>query len=98
MRLAKGKFEQWLRAKQPAEIVGHNRDCHSCPIAEFYSALSGGGEIVIFEDANHGGYIIDRGYSRRPAPPWAERFISEVDGDADGKISAQRALEILAMQ
>lgn len=96
MKLIRSKFASWLAAKPPAEIVGHNRDCHSCPIAAFYKEASDGYEIVIFENANWGGYIIDRGYSRKPAPPWVERFIFHVDGEDDGKITAGRALEILS--
>ena len=96
MRLIRSKFESWLAAKPPAEIVGHNRDCHACPLALFYEESSGGCEIVIFEDANWGGYIVDRGYSRKKAPPWAERFIFDIDGDVeDGKITAARAIEVL---
>ena len=95
MRLDRRKFERWLKAKRPAEIVGHNRDCHSCPIANFYSD-TGGGEIVIFDTGDR--YVIDRGYMRTRAPSWAAQFIFEVDGDHDGlgKISAGRALEALA--
>jgi hypothetical protein len=94
MRLDRHKFKAWLEAKPPTEIVGDNRDCHSCPIAKFYHDLSGGCEVVIF-DGMDGDYIIDRGYSKRPMPPWAQHFVFAVDGDANGKISAQRALDVL---
>jgi hypothetical protein len=95
MRLDKAKFAKWLQAKQPTEVVGENRDCHSCPIAMFYFEASGGSEIVIFNDGQ--GYVIDRGYSKRPLPWWASRFVFEVDDDCDGdgQISARRALEVL---
>lgn len=95
MRLHRGKFKAWLKAKPATDIVGHHRDCHSCPIALFYQEASRGCEVVIFDDG-YGGHIIDRGYSRRPLPPWAESFVFLVDGDATGKVSAGRALEILA--
>lgn len=94
MRLQKSKFQRWLRAKRPDEIVGHNRDCHSCPIALFYQEASRGCEVVIFEQ--WGEYIIDRGYLKSRAPGWAENFIFAVDGNSEGKISASCALEILA--
>ena len=81
------------RAKKPDEIVGENRDSHSCPLALFY-AEKGGNEILIFDDGL-GGHLVDRGYSRRPLPPWASSFVHEVDGDQDGKITAKRALEAL---
>lgn len=95
MRLIRHKFEAWLRAKKPDEIVGKNRDCHSCPIANFYHEASGGCEIVIYED-QWNAHIIDRGYSKRRMPEWADCFVWLVDGDADGKISAGRALAALA--
>jgi hypothetical protein len=93
MRLYRGKFESWLKAKPHDEIVGENRDCHSCPIANFYHEASGGCEVVIFDSGD--GYYIDRGYSEKPLPWWSSRFIFSVDGDATGKISAGRALEIM---
>lgn len=94
MRIDRNRFIAWLQAKQPDEIVGENRDCHSCPIAKFYWDATGGHEIVIFQDA-WGGYTVDRGYSKRPLPPWAASFVFQVDGDSDGKISARRALEVV---
>lgn len=93
MRLVQHKFAAWLRAKQPDAIVGENRDCHSCPIANFYSETSGGADIVIFDRGDD--FRIDRGDGGRPAPRWASQFIDAVDGDQDGKITARRALQIL---
>jgi hypothetical protein len=95
MRLDKSGFRRWLKAKRPDEIVGHNRECCSCPIALFYCETSGGSEIVIFTD-EWCDYIIDRGYIRTRAPAWAENFMFAVDGDHYGKITASRALEVLA--
>jgi hypothetical protein len=95
MKLDRRKFERWLRAKKPEEIVGHNRECCSCPIALFYCETSGGSEISIFTD-EWCDYIIDRGYIRTRAPAWAENFMFAVDGDVNVKISAARALEVLA--
>lgn len=63
MRLDKNKFAAWLKAKPPTEVVGENRDCHACPIAQFYQEASGGCEIVIFDRGD--GYSIDRGYDIR---------------------------------
>lgn len=94
MRLHRHKFLKWLKAKRPEEIVGENRDCHSCPIAKFYWDESGGSEIVIFD--RWGDHFIDRGYDARRAPAWVEDFIYAVDGNPDRKITAARALEILA--
>lgn len=94
MRLDQTKFKTWLKAKPATEIVGHNRDCHACPIANFYYEASGGCEIVIFDNGD--GAMIDRGYSKRPMPWWASRFVFTVDGDAKGQITAGRALEVLA--
>ena len=94
MRLNRRKFEAWLKAKPPTAIVGHNRDCHACPLALFYQETSGGWEVVIFENGDR--YMIDRGSSVRPLTWWANRFAFTVDGNADGKITAGRALEILA--
>lgn len=96
MRLLRHKFEAWLKAKPAEEIVGHNRDCHSCPIAHFYHEASRGCEIMIFDDCNWGGHVIDRGYSKRRLPEWASCFVFLVDGDVTGKISAGRALSVLA--
>lgn len=94
MRLDRNKFKSWLKAKPATEIVGEQRSCLSCPIANFYHEASRGCEITIFDDG-YGGHVIDRGYSRRPLPPWAESFVFSVDGAAEGKITAGRALEIL---
>lgn len=94
MRLDRSKFETWLKAKPPAEIVGENRDCHCCPIALFYVEASGGCEIVIFQD-EWGDYICDRGYYKKRLPPWAAEFVFSVDGDTNGQISAGRALDVL---
>ena len=93
MRLIKSKFEAWLKAKSPSEVVGENRDCHCCPLALFYEEASGGCEVVIFD--RWGEHYIDRGYSTRPLPPWAADFVFHVDGDSDGKITAGRALQVL---
>lgn len=94
MRLHRHKFLKWLKAKKPDEIVGENRDCHACPIAQFYLEATGGNEVVIFD--RWGDHFIDRGYDARRVPVWVEDFIYAVDGDPDGKITATRALEILA--
>lgn len=93
MRLSRSKFLAWLKAKKPGEIVGRHRDCHRCPIAQFYLEATGGHEVVISENGN--GYRIDRGYGDRRAPWWAEDFMSRVDADWNGKITARRAIEIL---
>ncbi len=93
MRLIQNKFEAWLKAKPPTEVVGHNRDCHSCPLALFYLETSSGCEVVIFENGER--YMIDRGYSTNRLPWWANRFAHAVDGDADGTITASRALAVL---
>lgn len=95
MRLIKSKFVAWLKAKPPEEIVGHNRDCHTCPIANFYSEASGGCDIVIFQEQDR--YIGDRGYYKQRLPDWAEYFASSVDGEGrSAQITAKRALELLA--
>lgn len=94
MRLDQGKFVRWLKAKPSTEIVGNQRDCNSCPIANFYEDVSGGCGISIFDDG-YGNHIIDRGYDRRPLPAWAEAFVFLVDGEEAEKVTASRALEIL---
>jgi hypothetical protein len=96
MRLVRSKFVAWLKARPPTEIVGGNRDCHSCPIARFYYEASGGCEVVISDTGD--GYIIDRGYYQRRLPGWAESFVWTIDGDCDGKITAARALEAMSPQ
>lgn len=95
MRLDRSKFIEWLRTKQPSEIVGEKHNCNSCPIAKFYCEVSGGWEVSIFEA--DGRYIIDRGY-KKEMPPWASRFAFTVDGESNGYISAARALEIIEAQ
>jgi hypothetical protein len=95
MRLIRSKFESWLRAKPPTEIVGDNRDCHACPLALFYEQASGGCEVVISSDRNGFGYVIDRGFGDRKMPAWADAFAFLVDGDVNDKISAGRSLEIM---
>lgn len=95
MRLIRSKFESWLRAKPPTEIVGENRDCHACPLALFYEQTSGGYEVVISSDRNGFGYVIDRGYGERRMPAWADAFAFLADRNDDDKISAARSLEIM---
>jgi hypothetical protein len=94
MKLIRSKFESWLKSKPPTEIVGENRDCDSCPIATFYMAASGGCEVNI-SGRGDGNYTIARGYSKRALPAWASAFVSLVDGNDRGEISAGRALEIM---
>lgn len=96
MRLIRNKFESWLKAKAPDAIVGENRECHSCPIALFYCETSGGCEVVISTSNSNGSYVINRGDGDRLLPWWADRFIFLIDGVTDRKISAARALEVLA--
>lgn len=95
MRLDQGKFARWLKTKPSAEIIGYQRDCHSCPIANFYEQTSGGCEVLIFDDG-YGNHIIDRGYDRRRLPAWAEAFVFLVDGEEAKIITARRAMEILS--
>jgi len=94
MRLDRRKFRAWLAAKNPDAIVGRNRDCHACPIATFYCEASGGNEVVISKNENCD-IVIDRGGGERLLPLWAERFVRRVDDEADGAITAGRALAIL---
>jgi hypothetical protein len=94
MRLEQYKFEAWLKAKAPDTIVGRNRNCDSCPIANFYSD-SGGGGIIIFERIGDG-YFIDRGYDVRKAPAWVSNFIWSADDGEYREITARHALEMLA--
>lgn len=93
MRLCRKKFIAWLKTKQPDEIVGRKRECHSCPVANFYRERSGGCEVVIFE--NDGRYIIDRGCYKKEMPQWASGFAFAIDGEPCSHISAARALEIV---
>lgn len=93
MKLNRRKFQRWLEEKRPDEIVGHQRDCHSCPIALFYADATSGHEVVIFDNGD--GPIIDRGYIKTRAPRWAAEFIWAVDGTQEPNITAARALGIL---
>lgn len=92
MRLEQAKFRSWLEAKPPTEIVGEQRTCHACPIANFYHEASGC-EVVIFE--RDGEYYLDRGYSKKLLPAWASNFVFDVDDNANCEITAGRALELL---
>jgi hypothetical protein len=76
--------------------AGRKRDNCGCPIARFHIDLSGGHEVVISSDRNGFGYVIDRGDGERSMPGWADAFAFLVDGEPNDKISAGRALEILA--
>lgn len=95
MRLIQSRFEKWLKTKPPHEIVGENRDCHACPIANWYSEAAHN-DLVIYQDSNTWKYIGDRGYYKQPLPRWAVNFVHEVDGDANGQITAARALAVLS--
>lgn len=95
MRLIRGKFKAWLKAKPASAIVGENRECHSCPIALFYCESTGGHEVVI-STGGRGDYVIDRGGGERRLPWWAYRFVFLIDGVDDQKISASVALGVLA--
>ena len=93
MRLNRSKFQAWLKTKRPDEIVGKQRS-PSCPIVNFYLDATGGHETIIFE--RFGEYHMDRGDGGRRLPAWAEQFVAAVDGNETPKITATRALEILA--
>lgn len=96
MRLIRSKFESWLKAKPADEIVGHNRDCHACPLALYYAEASNGCEVVIASDRNGYGYVIDRGDGDRRLPAWADAFAFLADSEARGaQVTAGRALEIM---
>lgn len=94
MRLRRKKFIAWLKTKKPDEVVGIAQDNCGCPLANFYHDASGGCDVSIFQNG-YGTYSIDRGYVKRPLPRWAHNFAFEVDTDANGDISAARALEIM---
>lgn len=96
MRLIRSKFERWLKAKSADLIVGQKRDNCGCPLARFYVDASRGCEVIISSDRNGYGYVIDRGDGDRKLPAWADAFAFLVDGEPTEKISAGRALEILA--
>lgn len=96
MRLNKPKFLAWLQAKRPEEVVGQNKDCHTCPVAKYYRDVTGGAEIVVFSDPNWGDYKVDRGGGARRAPAWAENFFRAVDGRPSANITAADAIAILA--
>jgi hypothetical protein len=95
VRLIRSKFKAWLKSKPAEAIVGEQRECHSCPIALFYCEATNGCEVVISTGRN-GNYVIDRGDGERRMPWWAYRFVFLIDGVEDSKISAGRALEVLA--
>lgn len=95
MKLDRSRFVAWLKGKPPTEVVGEQRDCHSCPLANFYEEASGGCEVVIFD--RWGEHYIDRGYSTRRLPDWAADFVHDVDGEDDARITAHRALQLLGV-
>lgn len=96
MRLIRTKFEAWLKAKPVNEIVGHNRDCHSCPLALFYAEASGGCEVVISSHPRGFGNVINRGDGDRPMPAWADAFVFLADSEGRGvPVTAGRALKFL---
>lgn len=96
MKLTRSKFERWLKSKPTDHVVGYKRDNCGCPIAQFHTDASGGHEVVISSDRNGYGYVIDRGDGDRKLPAWADAFAFLVDGEPTEKITAGRALEILA--
>ena len=93
MRLDRRKFAKWLEAKPPTQVVGHKRDCHDCPLANFHDDASGW-SVVISENGD--GYRIDRGDGDRRLPWWASRFAMLVDREDSEAVTAGRALEILS--
>jgi glucose dehydrogenase len=95
MRLIRSKFERWLKSKAADDVVGYKRGNCGCPLAQFHSAASRC-EVVISSDRNGYGYVIDRGDGDRKLPAWADAFAFLVDGEPTDKISAARAIEILA--
>jgi hypothetical protein len=96
MKLIRREFERWLKSKPCDAVVGFKRDNCECPIASFHTDASGGLEVVISSDRNGYGYVIDRGDGDRKMPAWADAFAFLVDSEPDEKISAGRALELLA--
>lgn len=99
MKLDRQKFERWLKAKKPDEIVGRSSDGCGCPLATFYADASGGAEVVI-SSSERGcgtGYVIDRGYGSRQLPLWADAFAFLIDRGSErgSKVSAASAMETL---
>ena len=88
MRLTKKGFCEWLKSKDPAEVVGRPRIQEACPIATYLNETTG--EIDWHVDGDH--YANLR--HKRKMPPWASDFVLHIDGFKH-RVSASKALKIL---
>ena len=81
VQMSAAGFKEWLETRQPTAIVGYARDMCNCPIARYYTDLSG----------------MQRSIMPDKSIPWLYAFIVAVDKHPTGtRITAAEALEILA--
>ena len=69
-------FRQWLASQSPDALVGWVRNAHNCPIAKYTKELEGCSTSV---GLNTISMLRHFDKSEHVLPPWAQRFVWEVD-------------------
>ena len=89
--LKRTDFINWLKAKQPDEIVGHTAMACECPIARWLTDVFGGQFGVTRNYYSH--------YSeetvRRPNTEWMTTFVFKLDMTYSGPVAREQALELI---
>lgn len=75
LRLHRAAFRQWLLAQSPAHDVGNIQSCFTCPLAIYLTAVRQEEGCWVGERTWY-----DGNNRRHVLPPWAQRFVSAVDG------------------
>lgn len=95
--VSKKEFKAWLETKTSSAQVGVPSDGEKCPLAKYFQSINGikpgqvevGGEIVIYDkDGLHS--------KAASSKPWMVKFMDGVDKIDGTRISAKKALDILA--
>jgi hypothetical protein len=75
-------FDQWLAAKNPAEIVGQRCQDGGCPITNFlYATVEGAADEAVMVNRKHTYWAHHPWFRMVQAqhPTWVRAFIEEVD-------------------
>lgn len=93
------EFRDWLKSKNPEEIVGWQGGCHCCPV---FKCLKDKGKEVYSVNYETTFFLYRSDFLLNPE--WVKSFINKVDdssiiplkqGEMNASITAQQALKVL---
>lgn len=85
------QMEEWLKTKDPSDIVGRARMACDCPVANCVRELG----LMLFPFACDIHVRDQETRNRMPALPWQQLFIRAIDHMLLSKITAAKALMVL---